>query len=107
MRYDSISVIYFNVSLQSFRSGAHLMLVFSCVSKSRRGYSISSTSNAVVRGRSAGVVKAGEEENKMGVDSNSWVSDPGIGYYKPSNLASDVDVAELRQILLTQKLHQH
>ncbi|MBO8584250.1 hypothetical protein INO15_14085, partial [Staphylococcus aureus] len=73
----------------------------------RRGYSISSTSNAVVRGRSTGVVKAGEEVKKVSSDSNSWVPDPVTGYYRPANRASDVDVAELRQILLTQKLHQH
>lgn len=52
-------------------------------------------------------MKAGEDVKVVGADSNSWVPDPVTGYYRPANRAADVDVAELRRILLTEKHRQY
>lgn len=74
------------------------------ISMARRGFS------SAAQGRSR-VAKA-EEKVKMvmmkeSADANSWVPDPVTGYYRPANRTADVDVAELREMLLTQKFRNH
>ena len=69
---------------------------------SRRGYATASVS---VRGggsaTNSGVMakKVGEESTK----TSSWVPDPVTGYYRPENHAKEIDVAELREMLLKNK----
>ncbi|XP_059659569.1 protein SENESCENCE-ASSOCIATED GENE 21, mitochondrial-like [Cornus florida] len=76
----------------------------------RRGYAAASASQGVessgssVRGgigRSQMMMKKGEEPAK----SQSWIPDPVTGYYRPENKANEVDVAELREMLLTRKIN--
>nr|ABG54481.1 late embryogenesis abundant protein [Tamarix androssowii] len=67
---------------------------------SRRSYAqgmVMSNSSNVMR-------RAGGSNNATSTtpnDENSWVPDPVTGYYRPANHADDVDVAELREMLLT------
>ncbi|CAI0395381.1 unnamed protein product [Linum tenue] len=43
------------------------------------------------------VKKTGEAGNKV---STSWVPDPRTGFYRPENVAEEIDAAELRALLL-------
>ncbi|KAK9139323.1 hypothetical protein Scep_009004 [Stephania cephalantha] len=47
-----------------------------------------------------GIVKKAEEE------TISWIPDPKTGYYRPENKAEEIDVAELRQMLLNNKIRR-
>ncbi|TYH56923.1 hypothetical protein ES332_D08G054500v1 [Gossypium tomentosum] len=72
---------------------------------SRRGYSAAaSASRSVVssgvRGgaaSNAAVAKQAREETKEKV---SWVPDPVTGCYRPENCGNEIDVAQLRAVLL-------
>ncbi|MBA0852009.1 hypothetical protein Goshw_000005 [Gossypium schwendimanii] len=74
---------------------------------SRRGYSAAASASASrgvvssgVRGGSASnaaVAKQAREETKEKV---SWVPDPVTGCYRPENCGNEIDVAELRAVLL-------
>lgn len=73
----------------------------------RRGYSAAASQGVVVsRGGAGGaarnvVNKSAEEKVASGsTDSVSWVPDPVTGYYRPANRAQEIDVAELRAMLL-------
>ncbi|KAL8530997.1 hypothetical protein ACS0TY_007849 [Phlomoides rotata] len=71
---------------------------------SRRGYSAASqpqgvVSSAVRVGAPKMMLKKGTEES----GDISWVPDPVTGYYRPENLAKEVDPAELREMLLKSK----
>ncbi|KMT06037.1 hypothetical protein BVRB_7g163660 [Beta vulgaris subsp. vulgaris] len=66
----------------------------------RRGYAAASQGVAAV-GRGSG--KSGQEERGRSAE-NSWVPDPVTGYYRPANRAAEIDVAELREMLLKQKI---
>ncbi|XP_043722885.1 late embryogenesis abundant protein Lea5-D-like [Telopea speciosissima] len=80
------------------------------VSINRRGYAVASQaiSSSVVRGRS-GLLKSGEERVAMkeASETNSWAPDPVTGYYRPQNCGAEMDVAELREMLLNNKTKQH
>ena len=67
----------------------------------RRGYAAASQG---VASASHGVMgkKAGEESAKK-----SWVPDPVTGYYRPENRADEIDVAELREMLLNNKIRRN
>ncbi|GMQ00152.1 hypothetical protein CsSME_00047360 [Camellia sinensis var. sinensis] len=76
------------------------------VSASRRGYAGASQGVAVSGSggaRAAMAKKGGEEVTK----TSSWVPDPKTGYYRPENHADDIDVAELRQMLLKNNIRRH
>ncbi|KAL4311122.1 hypothetical protein GQ457_01G053900 [Hibiscus cannabinus] len=68
---------------------------------SRRGYAASAqgiVSSSGKRGGAAAAVKgeiAGGAKEKV-----SWVPDPVTGCYRPENSAKEIDVAELRAMLL-------
>ncbi|WP_215650847.1 hypothetical protein [Dorea formicigenerans] len=47
--------------------------------------------------------KSGAEEMGRSAE-NSWVPDPVTGYYRPANRAAEIDVAELREMLLKNKI---
>ncbi|XP_012473486.1 protein SENESCENCE-ASSOCIATED GENE 21, mitochondrial [Gossypium raimondii] len=72
---------------------------------SRRGYSAAASASrgvvsSGVRGgaaSNAAVAKQAREETKEKV---SWVPDPVTGCYRPENCGNEIDVAELRAVLL-------
>ena len=71
----------------------------------RRGYAAASQGvvSSGVRGgseRNAAVVKKTGEEMAGAKEKVSWVPDPVTGCYRPENCANEIDVAELRAMLL-------
>ena len=60
-------------------------------------------------GRGAVVARAGVMAKKGGEESGktSWVPDPVTGYYRPENRANEIDVAELRDLLLKNNIRRH
>ncbi|GFS35620.1 Late embryogenesis abundant protein like [Actinidia chinensis var. chinensis] len=78
---------------------------------SRRGYAAVATSQGVASGsgRGAVVARAGVMAKKGGEESGktSWVPDPVTGYYRPENRANEIDVAELRELLLKNNIRRH
>ena len=69
----------------------------------RRGYAAASQGVAASGG---GVSKTNVMVKKQVEESGTkspWVPDPKTGYYRPENLADEIDVAELRQVLLKQR----
>ncbi|KAJ4727701.1 Late embryogenesis abundant protein Lea5 [Melia azedarach] len=75
---------------------------------SRRGYATASPGvvSSVARGtgaRSAAMLKKSGEEMVGSTEKVSWVPDPVTGVYRPENLANELDVADLRAVLLRQK----
>ncbi|XP_010269579.1 PREDICTED: late embryogenesis abundant protein Lea5-D-like [Nelumbo nucifera] len=81
------------------------------VSVNRRSYSTAAAAAASVRGGGAmgGMGKrggGGEERGKMNERteiSSSWVPDPVTGYYRPENRGAEIDVAELREMVLNNR----
>ncbi|XP_041020348.1 indole-3-acetic acid-induced protein ARG2-like [Juglans microcarpa x Juglans regia] len=78
---------------------------------SRRGYAASSQGIMATVARGGGgssgariVKKAGEDAAAAGsTEKVAWVPDPVTGYYRPENCMDEVDVAELRALLLKSK----
>ncbi|KAJ6390472.1 hypothetical protein OIU77_024641 [Salix suchowensis] len=67
-----------------------------------RGFSaVASQGAAVSTARSGAAVmkKTGEEVSKA-TEKISWVPDPRTGFYRPENVAQEIDAAELRAALL-------
>ncbi|KAL2556678.1 senescence-associated protein 21 [Forsythia ovata] len=50
------------------------------------------------------MLKKGVEESGK---TTSWVPDPVTGYYRPENQAAEIDAAELRALLLKNKIRVH
>ncbi|OVA12703.1 Late embryogenesis abundant protein [Macleaya cordata] len=71
-------------------------------SRSYSGVASQAVGSSVVRGGRSGIVKAavGEERVMMKEEVSPWVPDPVTGYYRPENRADEIDVAELREMLL-------
>lgn len=71
---------------------------------SRRCFSaMSGTASASQKcGRSAAAAVVKNEAGDAS-SSSSWVPDPVTGYYRPGNVVEEVDLAELRNILLNKK----
>ncbi|XWS31744.1 hypothetical protein CRYUN_Cryun23aG0102100 [Craigia yunnanensis] len=72
---------------------------------SRRGYAASSQGvvSSGVRGaaaRNVAVVKKTGEGMAGTQEKVSWIPDPVTGFYRPENCANEIDVAELRAMLL-------
>ncbi|KAK1561178.1 hypothetical protein Q3G72_035233 [Acer saccharum] len=67
----------------------------------RRGYAAAAAaaSQGVVS-RGSGMVKKSVEEIVGSTEKVAWVPDPVTGYYRPENLANELDVADLRATLL-------
>ncbi|KAA0067986.1 indole-3-acetic acid-induced protein ARG2-like [Cucumis melo var. makuwa] len=58
----------------------------------------------VAAARSSNLLKKSGEEKVVGsTEKVSWVPDPVTGYYRPENRCDEIDVAELRSILLKNK----
>lgn len=78
----------------------------------RRGYA--AASQGVVSGSVSGAGSSGGRSGVMGkkvgeesTKTSSWVPDPVTGYYRPENHADEIDVAELREMLLNNKVRRH
>ncbi|XP_019156739.1 PREDICTED: protein SENESCENCE-ASSOCIATED GENE 21, mitochondrial-like [Ipomoea nil] len=68
----------------------------------RRGYAAAAASQGKVSG--GGVMKkAGEASRK----ETSWVPDPVTGYYRPENIAKEMDAAEMRAALLNNQIRRN
>ncbi|GMI74013.1 senescence-associated gene 21, Arabidopsis thaliana late embryogenensis abundant like 5 [Hibiscus trionum] len=78
-------------------SNAKLFSTF-VVYGTRRGYA--AARGAVPRGaaRNGAVVKQAREE--IAAEKVAWVPDPITGCYRPKNCVNEIDVAELRALLL-------
>ncbi|XP_052195675.1 protein SENESCENCE-ASSOCIATED GENE 21, mitochondrial-like [Diospyros lotus] len=80
---------------------------------SRRGYAAAASSRGVVTGSvrgAAGAGRGGVMAKKGGEETaktSSWVPDPVTGYYRPENHANEIDVAELRNMLLKNNIRRH
>ncbi|WOG87293.1 hypothetical protein DCAR_0206516 [Daucus carota subsp. sativus] len=73
-----------------------------CVA-SKRGYAL--TSGSVMRSGGAMMSKkSGEEVAQV---NRSWGPDPVTGYYRPEGVPSQVDAAEMRDVLLKQKARRN
>lgn len=81
------------------------------VNNYRKGYS--AVSHGVETGRSGRVgsknptVRKPEEMAMMKEESgasSAWAPDPVTGYYRPENRAMEIGAAELREMLLNQKV---
>ncbi|KAE8660604.1 hypothetical protein F3Y22_tig00116951pilonHSYRG00487 [Hibiscus syriacus] len=76
---------------------------------SRRGYATASQGivlSGIIRGGGAGrsATAAVKEEMVGGAKEKvSWVPDPVTGCYRPENSVKEIDVAELRAMLLKKK----
>lgn len=73
------------------------------VALNRRGFAAASSGVAGIGRGSGRMGKAAQEEVGRSAE-NSWVPDPVTGYYRPANRADEIDVAELREIFLKQKI---
>ncbi|XP_057549196.1 late embryogenis abundant protein 41-like [Amaranthus tricolor] len=72
-----------------------------CVAPQWRGFAAVSQGVAGFGSRKMG--KSTKEDIERSVEK-SWIPDPVTGYYRPANRAAEIDVAELREILLKQKI---
>ncbi|KAK3194129.1 hypothetical protein Dsin_025440 [Dipteronia sinensis] len=66
----------------------------------RRGYAAAAAASQGVVSRGSGMVKKSGEEMVGSTEKVAWVPDPVTGYYRPENLANELDVADLRAMLL-------
>lgn len=89
-------------------SGATAKLLSALVRNnlSRRGFAAASQGAVLARSRAPRIGKAAKEEIGRSVES-TWVPDPVTGYYRPANRADEIDVAELRELLLKQRIGSH
>ncbi|KAK8614540.1 hypothetical protein V6N13_068340 [Hibiscus sabdariffa] len=68
---------------------------------SRRGYAAAASQGIVSSGVRGGAGPGRSEEMAGGAKEKvSWVPDPVTGCYRPENSAKEIDVAELRAMLL-------
>ncbi|XP_042516022.1 late embryogenesis abundant protein Lea5-like [Macadamia integrifolia] len=91
--------------------------------KNRRGYTAATEGLGVISnmaegsGAKSNVVEAGEEMMRGTIKEASssssettkyWAPDPVTGYYRPEHIgAGEIDVAELREMLLNKSRQQH
>ncbi|XP_057535937.1 late embryogenis abundant protein 41-like [Amaranthus tricolor] len=69
----------------------------------RRGFAAASQGVAGLARGSGKIGKSTQEEIGRSAE-NSWIPDPVTGYYRPANRAAEIDVAELREMLLKRKI---
>ncbi|PSS08128.1 Late embryogenesis abundant protein like [Actinidia chinensis var. chinensis] len=75
----------------------------------RRGYAAASQGVASASQGGGGAARGGVMGKKAGEESakTSWVPDPVTGYYRPENRADEMDVAELREMVLKNKIRRN
>ncbi|KAG9443832.1 hypothetical protein H6P81_015172 [Aristolochia fimbriata] len=92
---------------RSLSSAKLLAAVDYAISLSSRNMSSSAAAaSSLARGRPPVVVVRPEEKYSRKEASEaaaSWVPDPETGYYRPNNGGAEVDVAELRRVLLKRR----
>ncbi|KAI3968552.1 hypothetical protein MKX01_007862 [Papaver californicum] len=101
------------MAARSFSKNSHLIstLIDGVSLSLNRSRGISSVARQAVGSRKSGmVVTVGDVKSKSSsspsaavTETSSWVPDPVTGYYRPESHADDIDVAELREMLLKQK----
>ncbi|KAK9288749.1 hypothetical protein L1049_017213 [Liquidambar formosana] len=75
----------------------------------RRGYAAASqgmVSASVSKGGSRTGIVGRVEERAVIKEDSSWGPDPVTGYYRPVNRGAEIDVAELRDTLLNNKVRR-
>jgi fatty acid/phospholipid biosynthesis enzyme len=93
------------VSITMARSSSNAKVISGLISRAinGRGFSADASQGAAVpkarSGADAMVKKTGEEVGKS-TEKTSWVPDPRTGFYRPENVAQEIDAAELRATLL-------
>ncbi|CAN1234210.1 Late embryogenis abundant protein 2 [Linum perenne] len=72
-----------------------------------RGFSSSAAAAAAATAVKGGAVSAAGRVKKTGEETpagkqrvSSWIPDPRTGFYRPDNVAEEIDAAELRALLL-------
>ncbi|KAI3853833.1 hypothetical protein MKW92_047438 [Papaver armeniacum] len=102
------------MAARSFSKNAQLIssLIDGVSLSLNRSRGISSVATQAVGSRKSGmVVTGGEVKSKSSPSAGSvtetspWVPDPVTGYYRPESHADEIDVAELREMLLKQRQH--
>ncbi|CAN0830728.1 Protein SENESCENCE-ASSOCIATED GENE 21, mitochondrial [Linum grandiflorum] len=87
------------------RSFAAAELLSAAVSRAIRSRGFSSSAAAAARTvKKGGAVSVASMVKKTGDETpagkQSWVPDPKTGFYRPDNVADEIDAAELRALLL-------
>ncbi|XP_050374120.1 late embryogenesis abundant protein Lea5 [Argentina anserina] len=96
--------------MASFLSKANLLPVAASIH--RRGHAAASHGSVAAGygmggSRNAMVMKLDERVGMTKEESSSaWAPDPRTGYYRPANMADEIDPVELREMLLNQKVRQ-
>ncbi|KAK8630488.1 hypothetical protein V6N13_079280 [Hibiscus sabdariffa] len=67
---------------------------------SGRGYAAARGAVSGGAARNGAVVKQAREETAGVVEKVAWVSDPITGCFRPENCGNEIDVVELRALLL-------
>ena len=68
------------------------------IALNRRGYA--ATSQGVVSRGGGAARMAKKQVEEKGEAPSPWVPDPKTGFYRPENRAEEIDVVELRNMLL-------
>ncbi|CAN1176216.1 Indole-3-acetic acid-induced protein ARG2 [Linum perenne] len=89
------------------RSFATAGLLSAAVTKAIRNRGFSSSASAAATAVKGGAVSAAGRVKKTGEETpagkqrvSSWIPDPRTGFYRPDNVAEEIDAAELRALLL-------
>ena len=84
------------------RSFSNVKAISGMISKAINARGISSSASASRDVVSKGGVPATmvKKIGKETAQKVSWVPDPRTGFYRPENVAEEIDVAELRNVLL-------
>ncbi|CAN1176219.1 Late embryogenis abundant protein 2 [Linum perenne] len=89
------------------RSFATAGLLSAALTNAIRNRGFSSSAAAVTTAVKGGAISAASRVKKTGEDTpagkqrvSSWIPDPRTGFYRPDNVAEEIDAAELRALLL-------
>ncbi|RZC53065.1 hypothetical protein C5167_011919 [Papaver somniferum] len=101
------------MAARSFSKNAQLIssLIDGVSLSLNRSRGISSVATQAVGSRKSGMVVTGGEVKSKSPSAGSvsetspWVPDPVTGYYRPESHADEIDVTELREMLLKQRQH--
>ncbi|CAN1176218.1 Late embryogenis abundant protein 2 [Linum perenne] len=82
------------------RSFATAGLLSAALTNAIRNRGFSSSAAAVTTAVKGGAISAASRVKKTGQRVSSWIPDPRTGFYRPDNVAEEIDAAELRALLL-------
>ncbi|CAN1234211.1 Late embryogenis abundant protein 2 [Linum perenne] len=85
------------------RSFATAGLLSAALTNAIRNRGFSSSAAAVTTAVKGGAVSAAGRMKKTGEETPAgkhWIPDPRTGFYRPDNVAEEIDAAELRALLL-------